>query len=163
MSIVRISTMAGPAGRFSYRKLLKHDDCDEDDDVPTAVGAALEAARAVLKARAWSRLRRVPVGRRARVRGLGLGARVRRFVVSRRVRLVRSVKGSWEKVARRVRESQAHFGDLFAGNYMFLQVNPTPLRVAGADRSCKAGFEDSRNLRCYYLPSSISNSNNKVV
>ncbi|KAM7268692.1 hypothetical protein ACFE04_010858 [Oxalis oulophora] len=32
------------------------------------------------------------------------------------------------KVMKRLKESQAHFGDLFAGNYMLLQVNPTPLK-----------------------------------
>jgi hypothetical protein len=27
-----------------------------------------------------------------------------------------------------LKEGQAHFGDLFAGNYLFMQVNPTPLK-----------------------------------
>jgi hypothetical protein len=31
-------------------------------------------------------------------------------------------------VLKRLKEGQAHFGDLFAGNYLFMQVNPTPLK-----------------------------------
>ncbi|XP_050221408.1 uncharacterized protein LOC126671666 [Mercurialis annua] len=36
--------------------------------------------------------------------------------------------GFYAKVLRRLKESEAHFGDLFAGNYLFLQVNPTSFK-----------------------------------
>ena len=32
------------------------------------------------------------------------------------------------KVKRRFNEGQGHFGDLFAGNYVFTQINPTSLK-----------------------------------
>ncbi|KAJ0243504.1 Uncharacterized protein HA466_0195490 [Hirschfeldia incana] len=31
------------------------------------------------------------------------------------------------KILKRLKESQSHFGDLFAGNYLFMQVNPSSL------------------------------------
>lgn len=34
-----------------------------------------------------------------------------------------------DKILKRLKESQSHFGDLFAGNYMFMQVSPTPLKI----------------------------------
>ncbi|KAK1410082.1 hypothetical protein QVD17_36615 [Tagetes erecta] len=43
-------------------------------------------------------------------------------------RKARVVMASLRKVLRRLKESQSHFGDLFAGNYLFLQVTPTPLK-----------------------------------
>ncbi|KAK4346244.1 hypothetical protein RND71_032583 [Anisodus tanguticus] len=33
------------------------------------------------------------------------------------------------KTLKRLKESQSHFGDLFAGNYMFMQVTPTPFKI----------------------------------
>lgn len=73
--------------------------------------------------RAWWRLRRVPIRRRLRVRLPGL-RRLRR----RKARLMASVRASWTRVMQRLKEGQEHFGDLFAGNYLFLQVNPTPAK-----------------------------------
>ncbi|KAL8193543.1 hypothetical protein R6Q57_026678 [Mikania cordata] len=43
-------------------------------------------------------------------------------------RKARVVMASMAKVFKRLKESQSHFGDLFAGNYLFLQVTPTPLK-----------------------------------
>ena len=43
-------------------------------------------------------------------------------------RKARVIMASLRKVMKRLKESQAHFGDLFAGNYLFLQVNPTALK-----------------------------------
>ncbi|KAJ0854749.1 hypothetical protein HanRHA438_Chr14g0666001 [Helianthus annuus] len=40
------------------------------------------------------------------------------------------VMATLAKVLKRLKESQSHLGDLFAGNYLFLQVTPTPLKSA---------------------------------
>ena len=32
------------------------------------------------------------------------------------------------KVKKRFKEGQGHFGELFAGNYLFTQINPTSLK-----------------------------------
>jgi len=42
------------------------------------------------------------------------------------------VRASVARVARRLREGRPYVGDLFAGNYMFLQVSPT-MAGGGAD------------------------------
>ncbi|KAL6520198.1 hypothetical protein OROMI_032378 [Orobanche minor] len=39
------------------------------------------------------------------------------------------VRFAWKKVYGRLNESRSHFGDLFAGNYVFMQVTPTPLKT----------------------------------
>uniref|UniRef100_A0A7N0UBR1 Uncharacterized protein n=1 Tax=Kalanchoe fedtschenkoi TaxID=63787 RepID=A0A7N0UBR1_KALFE len=133
--------MAAAAGRFSYHKLKRERDCP-----PTGYEDDRDDQGSALRARAWSRLRRVPVRRRFRVGALG--ARVRRYLRSRRV--LRSVRASWERVVRRVRDGQAHFGDLFAGNYMFLQVNPTPFPKL-VQGPCKARADDSRSTMSYLI------------
>ncbi|KAI3748104.1 hypothetical protein L6452_10979 [Arctium lappa] len=43
-------------------------------------------------------------------------------------RKARVVMASLKKVLKRLKESQSHLGDLFAGNYLFIQVTPTPLK-----------------------------------
>ncbi|KAI4388789.1 hypothetical protein MLD38_001087 [Melastoma candidum] len=53
----------------------------------------------------------------------------------RRAKFVAAVRVSCRKVIKRLKESQSHFGDLFAGNYLFLQVNPTPLKTAAVKKS----------------------------
>ena len=55
--------------------------------------------------------------------------RMRRKV---RVKMVRcknlvGMKIEWRKIWVRLKESRTHFGYLFAGNYLFTQINPTPL------------------------------------
>ncbi|KAL0302181.1 UNVERIFIED_CONTAM: hypothetical protein Scaly_3039800 [Sesamum calycinum] len=71
-----------------------------------------------------------------------IGRRIsrRRFQVRRKLRLkipnlkrllrrkVKVVKVAWKKMYKRLKESQSHFGDLFAGNYLFMQVTPTPFK-----------------------------------
>ncbi|GJZ93734.1 E3 ubiquitin protein ligase RGLG2-like protein, partial [Tanacetum coccineum] len=49
-------------------------------------------------------------------------------------RKARIIMASLRKVLKRLKESQAHFGDLFAGNYLFLQVNPTALKSASSHK-----------------------------
>ncbi|KAL0450724.1 UNVERIFIED_CONTAM: hypothetical protein Slati_1628800 [Sesamum latifolium] len=66
----------------------------------------------------------------------------RRFQVRRKLRVkipnlrrllrrkVKVVKVAWKKMYKRLKESQSHLGDLFAGNYLFMQVTPTPFKYA---------------------------------
>lgn len=88
--------------------------------------------------RVWTRLRRVPVRRRLRLRVPGL----RRFL-RRKARLVAAAVRT---VVRRLKESQGHLGDLFAGNYLFLQVNPS---TPAAMKKCVA---DRSKFSATYLP-----------
>ncbi|CAA0824525.1 Unknown protein [Striga hermonthica] len=67
-----------------------------------------------------SRLGKFRIRRKLRVKSPSL----RRFVR----RKTRVVKFAWRKVYERLKESRSHFGDLFAGNYLFMQVTPTPLQ-----------------------------------
>lgn len=50
---------------------------------------------------------------------------LRRVLLRKKVRLVSTLRVSCAKVLKRLKDSHAHFGDLFAGNYLFVQVNPT--------------------------------------
>ncbi|KAK1359453.1 Plexin-D1 like [Heracleum sosnowskyi] len=69
----------------------------------------------------WTRRpRRVHVRRRLKIKIPGL----KRFLR----RKARVVVTSWSKIVKRLKESQSHFGDLFAGNYLFMQVTPTSLK-----------------------------------
>jgi hypothetical protein len=42
---------------------------------------------------------------------------------------------SCAKVVKRFKDGQVHFGDLFAGNYLFMQVNPSSLNYLGKEIS----------------------------
>ncbi|KAM3364034.1 hypothetical protein P3S68_018888 [Capsicum galapagoense] len=44
-------------------------------------------------------------------------------------RKARFIATALAKTLKRLKESQSHFSDLFAGNYMFMQINPTPLKI----------------------------------
>ncbi|RLN21689.1 uncharacterized protein C2845_PM07G34310 [Panicum miliaceum] len=86
-----------------------------------ALGAA--AARGRWRQQ-WQRRARRP---RLRISGLARALRRRAAAVGGRVR------ASVAKVARRLREGRPYIGDLFAGNYMFMQVAPSPTMVPGID------------------------------
>ena len=105
------------AAKFSYQR-LRHEGNELDVDEI--------AERLIRRSRTWYRLKRVPVKRRFRLKVTSL----KRFL--RKVKLVRL---SVAKLMRRLKESQAHFGDLFAGNYMFIQVNPTTMKCF--EKSCE--------------------------
>ncbi|KAK8586941.1 hypothetical protein V6N13_085954 [Hibiscus sabdariffa] len=94
--------------KFSYQR-LKHEEEEEGHGHAEVAG----------RARPWLRLRRVSVKKRFRVRVPSL-----RRLLRKKVKLVRVSLG---KMVKRLKESQAHFGDLFAGNYMFIQVNPSTM------------------------------------
>ncbi|KAJ9152830.1 hypothetical protein P3X46_026349 [Hevea brasiliensis] len=100
------------ASSIPYHR-LKHDDLFGDYD---------EGERLVGRpsSRSWHRFKRVHQRKRFRVRIPSL----RRFL-RRKVKLVYA---AYAKLLKRWKESQANFGDLFAGNYLFLQVNPNSLK-----------------------------------
>lgn len=100
--------MASSSAHFSYRR-LKQDQISLDDEGETK--------------RPWknSRLRRVRVARKVRVR---INPRCKSLLV-RKASLLKMV---WSKICKRLKESQSNFGDLFAGNYLFTQVTPTPFK-----------------------------------
>ncbi|KAI4320163.1 hypothetical protein MLD38_033669 [Melastoma candidum] len=113
------------ASRLSYQRLRNDDFSPDHDDI-------LERYRhrSIAGSSIWWRFRRFRSRRRFRVKVPGL----RRFQ-RRRGKFVAAVRVSCGKVIKRLKESRSHFGDLFAGNYLFLQVNPTPLKSAAIKKS----------------------------
>ena len=108
--------MASLTKFLPYQRLGHDDGFDGYDD--EEIGE-----RYVGKSRSWFRFKRVPIRRRFKLKVPSL----RRFL-RRKVRLLSSVRLSCAKVLKRFKESQAHFGDIFAGNYLFVQINPKSLK-----------------------------------
>nr|DAD30754.1 TPA_asm: hypothetical protein HUJ06_009605 [Nelumbo nucifera] len=77
------------------------------------------------RTRSWPKFRKLGSRKRLRIRIPGL----RRFL-RRKAKLFTAARLSWNKVVKRFKESGVHVGDLFSGNYLFLQVNPSPLKYA---------------------------------
>ncbi|CAJ1786650.1 unnamed protein product [Sphenostylis stenocarpa] len=82
------------------------------------------------EARSRFRFKRVPLRRRLRLKVPSL-----RKLWRKRRRLVSSMRVSYAKVLKRFRDGQVHFGELFAGNYLFMHVNPTSLNSLQRDLS----------------------------
>lgn len=76
----------------------------------------------------WFRLRRIPMRRRFRLKISSL-----RRLWRKKARLVSSMKISCAKVMKRFKDGHVHFGDLFAGNYLFMQVSPASLNSIAKD------------------------------
>ncbi|KAJ7974686.1 Plexin-D1 like [Quillaja saponaria] len=120
----------GCAGKFTYQK-LRHEVVFDDVN--------FERNRMILRSRNWFRFRRVPIRRRFRLKVPSL----RKFLRKK----VSTVRISCAKICKRLWESQAYFGDLFAGNYLFMQVNPTSIKYLN-DKGHDIGRLSSR----YSLP-----------
>ncbi|XP_057720183.1 uncharacterized protein LOC130934651 [Arachis stenosperma] len=71
----------------------------------------------------WFRFRRRHFRRRFRVKVPSL-----RRLWRKKARVVSAMKVSYAKVLKRFKDGQVHLGDLFAGNYLFMQVNPASLK-----------------------------------
>ncbi|XP_062206293.1 uncharacterized protein LOC133908321 [Phragmites australis] len=139
------------SGRFSYHKLKKlpsdaatttlHQEQDQQEQQQQqppaasiqdyyhsyyrALGAAVARGR---RARQWpsgGRRRRRP---RLRVSSLARALRRKAAAVGG------NVKASVAKVAKRLMEGRPYIGDLFAGNYMFMQVAPSPTMTGFDDK-----------------------------
>lgn len=102
MSAIQIAS----ASKFRYQKL--------SDD---------ERERVILRPKNWYRFRRIPIRRRFRLKVPSL-----RKLWRKQSRLISAMKISFAKVMKRFKDDQVHFGDLFAGNYLFMQVNPASLK-----------------------------------
>ncbi|XP_074358776.1 uncharacterized protein LOC141698065 [Apium graveolens] len=94
------------------------------------------------RASSWTRRsRRVHIRRKLKIKIPGL----KRFMR----RKARVVVSSWSKIVKRFKDGQSHFGDLFAGNYMFMQVTPASLKCF--EKSSKSQLYSDFGSR-YYLP-----------
>ncbi|GKV07828.1 hypothetical protein SLEP1_g19541 [Rubroshorea leprosula] len=112
--------MASTAAKFRYQKLRNEGGTDAGD----------EGEKVLAKPRSSYSLKRVSMKRRFRLKIPGL----RRFAKGK-WKMASSVRVSFGKVMKRLKESQAHFGDLFAGNYLFMQVSPSSLNFI--QKSCE--------------------------
>lgn len=99
--------MASTRLKFSYRRLRKDPPEPEED-------GGREVAQQV-RAVGGGRGRR----RRPRVRIARLRCLLRRQGVR--------MRASLRRVVGRLNEARSHFGELFSGNYVFMQVNPAPV------------------------------------
>ncbi|KAG9446416.1 hypothetical protein H6P81_012544 [Aristolochia fimbriata] len=118
-------SMEMASGKFSYQRLKKASSLEivEPGDEVEAEEVSERQERVSRGVRSWWRFRRLSGRRRPRIRIPNL----RKFLIRRRSRLVSAVRVSWVKLWRRLMESRSHFAELFAGNYMFMQVTPAPL------------------------------------
>ncbi|XXG88816.1 hypothetical protein AAC387_Pa12g0976 [Persea americana] len=124
--------------KFSYHRLKNPGDVDVREEEREERSWRGRSNRK----RSWWRLRRGWI-RRPRIRI----PRLRRF--SRRKS--RKLSASWIKIWKRLKESRSYIGDLFAGNYLLMQVSPTPL---GSLESSFMGHDKPGNPSSRYLPSS---------
>ncbi|KAB1217270.1 hypothetical protein CJ030_MR4G021051 [Morella rubra] len=95
----------------SYYRLRNEGDLyDEETEDQRACGK---------KTRGWSIITRFVGRRRPKVRIRSL----RRFLIRKRKRLSTRFKASWISSAlKRLKNGQAYMGDLFAGNYLLMQL-----------------------------------------
>lgn len=96
-----------------YQKLKPETGFDED-----------ERDRVIIKrSRNWNKFRKFSIRKRLRLKVPTL-----RRLWRKKAKLMSAMRISCGNVIKRFKEGQAHFGDLFAGNYLFTQVNPTSLK-----------------------------------
>uniref|UniRef100_A0A0D9VA24 Uncharacterized protein n=1 Tax=Leersia perrieri TaxID=77586 RepID=A0A0D9VA24_9ORYZ len=137
--------------RFSYRKLKKLPPPSDDDDAAAQHQLQEQYYAAITAAAAAQNYHGGGIGGRRVTtwRSLGGGGRRRRrrprVRISRLTRLIRrkaaavggAMRASVAKVVNRLKEGSPYIGDLFAGNYMFMQVTPSPtpaIAVAGGKK-----------------------------
>lgn len=100
--------------KFSYHRL-------QNEEV---VNQAAEE-RTFRRIRKWSSFRRYRFRKRPKIR---IGA-LRRSL-RKRERFFSRLKVYLRKALKRLKNGQAHMNDLFGGNYLFMQPNPTPFMCA---------------------------------
>ncbi|CAO2819628.1 unnamed protein product [Amaranthus hypochondriacus] len=125
--------MAGLISKFSYQKLKQEvifEDEDHHDHHLEKIKTNTERLYDLIKRTSSVRLsrrsnwvRKIKIKRKFRVKIAGF----RRFFRIRRIKFANSSL-TWAKVLMRFKESQSHFGDLFAGNYLFMQVTPGSIK-----------------------------------
>ncbi|XP_028792944.1 uncharacterized protein LOC114748665 [Neltuma alba] len=109
MSLIEMAS----AGKFRYQRLRPSE---------TGVDGEVRERVVVRPKNKWFRFRRIPIRRRFRLKVPSL-----RRLWRKKAMMVSAMRRSCAKVMKRLKEGQVHFGDLFAGNYLFMQVNPTSL------------------------------------
>ncbi|TKY63175.1 hypothetical protein E2542_SST13043 [Spatholobus suberectus] len=113
-----------PLSKLRYQKLRHENGSDDERD------RVSQRPRSWFRFRFRFRFRRVPIRRRFRLKIPSL-----RRLWRKRARLVSAMRIPYAKVLKRFKEGQVHFGDLFAGNYLFMQVNPSSLKCLEKDFS----------------------------
>ncbi|XP_021765467.1 uncharacterized protein LOC110729989 [Chenopodium quinoa] len=119
--------MAGIVSKkFSYQKLkqevifeedLHHQNKSKKDKISEIIRRSSTSIRS---RSSW--INKLKLRRKFRVK---LGRCFRRFFRIRRNKKLKVARLAWaNKVYKRLKEGQSHFGDLFAGNYLFMQVTP---------------------------------------
>lgn len=103
--------MASLGGKLSYQRLRNEEEILDEKTLE----------REVKKAKAWLKLRALAGRRRPRLRIAGL----RRFF-RKRTKFLPRFRVSWRKALKRLKNGQSHMNDLFGGNFLFMQGNPTP-------------------------------------
>ena len=93
------------ASRLRYQMLRPESESDD------------ERERVILRPMKWHRFKGITVRKRFRLK----------VSMSWKRKLKKKVRFVCAKVMKRFKEGHVHFGDLFAGNYLFTQVNPTSL------------------------------------
>ncbi|KAF8648727.1 hypothetical protein HU200_064781 [Digitaria exilis] len=133
-----LPTTAATAAVFE----LQADDDDHHQQLPSPSAAAIEDTyRSYYRAlgAAFDRERRPRRRlRRPRLRVSALARALRR----RAAAVGGKVRASVAKVARRLREGRPYIADLFAGNYMFMQVAPSPTMALDGGGSSFAPFTE---------------------
>ncbi|CAL9776054.1 unnamed protein product [Musa acuminata subsp. burmannicoides] len=113
------SMMACSCHKPRYQRLNKLPPETEEDEIS---GGSKEMAVVFKRRRhGWLRLNRSGRWRKPRVRVAGL----RKFL-SKATVVGAAVRVSVAKVLKRLKEGRPYLGELFAGNYMFMQVSPSP-------------------------------------
>ncbi|KAJ9564150.1 hypothetical protein OSB04_000116 [Centaurea solstitialis] len=121
-----------PATGFSYHRLHNEYD-DSNNDYEEEMKRAIDLAKARIQQQSssssFSSSRLKLKTFRMRKRKLRMKIPSLRKFMRRRARMVMV---SVANVLKRLKDSQSHFGDLFAGNYLFMQVNPAPLKSSSS-------------------------------
>ena len=134
-----LDTTAAP-GKFRYRRLRYSEEFEEA--FGRSRGGEERRRRFVGRSKRWFRIRRASIGRRLKK----LRVPSLRKLLRRKSRLVTAMRGSIAKVVKRFREGEAYLGDLFAGNYLFLQVNPSSIKCHKNHHSALQNFAPTYSL-----------------
>ncbi|XP_022133605.1 uncharacterized protein LOC111006144 [Momordica charantia] len=122
------------AGKFRYRRLRYSDEFEESFG----------------RSRRRSGIRFGIVGRasiRRRLKKLKIPSL--RKLLRKKSRLVKAMRGSISKVVKRFKDGEAYLGDLFAGNYLFLQVNPSSIKYLNKQCAALQSFAPKYSLPTY--------------
>lgn len=106
--------------QIPYQKLKQEGSYFDEEDIDLI--HLREKVIGKIRRKPWNiKFRKVHLRKRLRIKVPSLKKFLRRKT--------RFIVAALAKTLKRLKESQSHFGDLFAGNYMLMQVNPTPLKI----------------------------------